>query len=62
LPIGFSATLTTIPEPDTWTLVFIGLGILGAASRDRRSTHPPYSPRRARYGIDRTTTSTPAAL
>jgi len=45
LPISFSATLTTIPEPGTWTLVFIGLGMPGAASRAMRSTHPPYSPR-----------------
>ena len=62
LPISFSATLTTIPEPGTWTLVFIGFCMLGAASRDIRSTQHPYSPRRARYGIERTSTSTPAAL
>ena len=37
LPITFVATLKTIPEPNTWALVLIGLGMLRAASGHKRS-------------------------
>jgi len=40
LPISFVATLVTIPEPGTWTLLWIGLGMLGVASRRKPFAEP----------------------
>jgi hypothetical protein len=34
----FSASLTEVPEPDSWALLIAGFGLVGAAQRRRRST------------------------
>jgi len=41
LPIVFAATLSAVPEPGTWALLLIGLGVLGAVLRGNRFLQHP---------------------
>lgn len=37
---GLNLTLTSVPEPTSWTLLIAGFGLTGAALRRRRSLRP----------------------